>query len=81
MKEYVVACQINSKRAVRKVGQPFHVPVKKLELLGKNDCIDHVDDTIAGGNIRGNDVGSAAIGVGKNTAALGDEATLQGADA
>ena len=53
---------------------------KKLELLGKKDLINDVDHTIAGFDIRGNDVGGAAVLVGKNAAALEDESTLQGAD-
>ena len=53
----------------------------ELQKLGKNDAIDDVDNSIAGLDVRGNDVGSAAVRVGQNAATLEEESTVQGADA
>jgi len=39
--------------------------------LRKNDAIDDVDHPVAGFDVRKNDVGGAAVRVGKNAAALG----------
>ncbi len=50
-------------------------------LLRKNDAVNDVDDTVAGIDIHRNDVGCAAVRVGKNAATLIQESTLQGADA
>ena len=49
--------------------------------LRKNDAIDDVDHSIAGFDIRKNNVSGTAVRVGKNAAALGEESTFQGADA
>ena len=50
-------------------------------LLRKNDAVNDVDDTVVGFDIHCNDVGRAAVRVGKNAATLIQESTLQGADA
>ena len=50
-------------------------------LLRKNDAVNDVDDTVAGFDIHCNDVGCAAVRVGKNAATLIQDSTLQGADA
>lgn len=54
---------------------------ENCEKLGKNDAINDVDDTVAGWDVRGNDVGSAAVRVGKNATTLEEESTVQSADA
>ncbi len=49
--------------------------------LWENDAINHMDDTIAGWDVSRDDVGGAAVRVGKNAATLIEETSLQGADA
>ena len=48
--------------------------------LRKNDAINDVDHSVAGFYVRKNNVSGAAVRVGKNAAALGEESTFKGAD-
>jgi hypothetical protein len=49
--------------------------------LRENDAVNDVDDAVAGFDIHYNDVGCAAVRVGKNAATLIQESTLQVAEA